>query len=162
MNFANALGFIGVGIALAVAPVAAPGLFPHTAIDGSSTRALWVEVVGAAQIGLGLISLCGRYAARRFAFSAPPAREPASLEIDAGVIVVERVATPEAEGSVVLHGEHAELWRALNQALRHHGHARQLAAGLVQLAHAHSPAAEGGDNVVAFGAAAHKQTAAAA
>jgi hypothetical protein len=63
MNCANAAGFLFLGIAMWLSPTVMPGLFQHTAIDGSSTRALWVQVMGCVQALIGtaylLQSWCG-------------------------------------------------------------------------------------------------------
>jgi len=149
MNRTNSFGFIAVGFILCLAPLLAPGLFPHTALDGSSTRALWVEVMGAVQVGVGLICWLKDWMTTAVRNTAP-ADAPGAWGTAANdsVLVVERVETPEPEGSVTLHGEHAELWLAFNHALRNDGHARQLAARLVAVAQAAAvPEAE---NVIPF------------
>jgi len=38
---------------MVLAPFVAPHAFPATAIDGTSTRALWVQVMGIVQASLG-------------------------------------------------------------------------------------------------------------
>jgi hypothetical protein len=53
MNCANASGFFGLGLVMWLLPLLFPGLFPHTAIDGSSTRALWTATMGVVQCALG-------------------------------------------------------------------------------------------------------------
>jgi hypothetical protein len=154
MNCTNALGFLVAGLVLLLAPAAAPTLFPHTAIDGSSTRALWIEVMGWAQIGVATLYCLTQYVrGHRPALAAydRPAAVAYTATERTEVLVVERVRTPEPEGSVVLHGSHAELWCAVNQALRHDGHARQLAARLVELAQAAAAGLESTPaNVIAF------------
>lgn len=54
MNFSNALGFVGLGLTMWLLPLLAPGWFPHRAVDGSSTRALWCELMGLLQFGMGM------------------------------------------------------------------------------------------------------------
>lgn len=54
MNFANAIAFVGIGSAMWLLPLLAPSLFPHTAIDGSSTRALWTQFMGTLQCAIGV------------------------------------------------------------------------------------------------------------
>lgn len=54
MNSANAFGFLGVGLAMWLLPALAPSWFTHVAIDGSSTRALWLQVMGPVQVAIGL------------------------------------------------------------------------------------------------------------
>jgi hypothetical protein len=164
MNFANALGFIGVGVAFVVAPFAAPALFPHQGIDGSSTRALWTGVMGLVQIGLGLTYVLSQFGRSRTTATQSPRVPAAMTEADVQTVVyVDRTPAAEPEGSVTLHGEHAELWRAFHFALRNDGQARQLAARLVALASADGDPALTGNKVVAFAPnAAEPQTDAAA
>lgn len=148
MNSANALSFLTLGIAMWALPVVFPGWFPATALDGSSTRALWLEVMGLVQAGLGAWYLLSQYApAFRRATSAQPDAERgrdavaalAAREADYATPLAEPrgfAPTPEPVGSITLQGEHAELWRAINQALRADGHVRQLAARLTSLVQA--------------------------
>ena len=53
MNTANALGFAVFGLTLALLPSMAPGGFPPTGFDGTSASALWLRVVGYAQVAIG-------------------------------------------------------------------------------------------------------------
>jgi hypothetical protein len=54
MNDSNALIFSLIGTAMELLPKAFPSWFPPTGCDQSSARALWLCVMGAVQIGLGL------------------------------------------------------------------------------------------------------------
>lgn len=54
MNFRHALGFFSVGAVFALLPWFAPGLFPATGMDGSSTRMIWLQIMSVVQLGLGL------------------------------------------------------------------------------------------------------------
>ena len=54
MNFRRALGFFAVGAVFALLPRIAPGLFPATGADGSSTRMIWLQIMSLLQMGLGL------------------------------------------------------------------------------------------------------------
>jgi hypothetical protein len=53
MTTANARGFLFLGLAMALLPMAASGAFPPTGIDGSNTRALWLGLVGWVQMAIG-------------------------------------------------------------------------------------------------------------
>lgn len=53
MNTANASGFFGLGLVMWLLPLLAPGWFPHVAVDGSSTRALWIQAMGMVQCCIG-------------------------------------------------------------------------------------------------------------
>lgn len=66
MNNANAFGFSLFGLTLALLPVVAPGGFPPSGFDGTSASALWLEVVGSAQVAIGAVWL-GQAAISRFA-----------------------------------------------------------------------------------------------
>jgi hypothetical protein len=54
MNATNALLFAVFGFAMEIAPRAFPSFFPHTGGDQYSGRALWLFVMGAAQITVGV------------------------------------------------------------------------------------------------------------
>lgn len=149
MNSANAIGFVALGLAMWLLPSVAPAYFPHSAVDGSSTRALWLEVMGLFQLGLGLVYLVNQYAhVARGRQSAPTEtagvpQAAAAVEAELGATlaavslartnVQANSAAAEPVGSVILHGEHAALWRAFNDALRADGHVRQLAARLASM-----------------------------
>lgn len=53
MNDLNALLFAVIGLVMEALPAAFPGWFPPSHADQSSTRALWLEVMGAVQVALG-------------------------------------------------------------------------------------------------------------
>ena len=53
MNAHNAWGFFSFGLVMGLLPVLAPAWFPPIGIDGSSGRALWLELMGAVQVALG-------------------------------------------------------------------------------------------------------------
>lgn len=149
MNSANAVGFVALGLALWLLPSVAPAWFPHSAVDGSSTRALWLEVMGLVQLGLGASYLLnqyvrigrGRQSAPTETAAVPQAASAVEAELGATLAAmslarVNKQATSaavEPVGSVTLHGEHAALWRAFNAAMRADGHARQLAARLASM-----------------------------
>ncbi len=163
MNFANALGFVGFGITMWLLPHLAPGWFPHTAIDGSSTRALWVQMMGFVQCTLGLgfalhhatyplISWARNYARTRRPASAP-AWEPSAARTETTVAFENAAAIalparasaaianplPEFDGSVTLHGEYASLWRALNGALPQGEELARLTARVNAVVRGHGP-----------------------
>ncbi len=53
MTLRNAGGFLSFGLVMGLLPLLAPSWFPRTGIDGTSTRALWLEVMGVMQTLLG-------------------------------------------------------------------------------------------------------------
>ncbi len=148
MNSANAIGFVALGLAMWLLPSVAPAWFPPAAVDGSSTRALWLEVMGLVQLGCGASYVIHQYAriGRRrqsnpAAIAVPQA--PSTLEAELGATLAavslaqanEHATSAAAEpvGSVTLHGEHAALWRAFHDAMRADGQVRQLAARLASM-----------------------------
>jgi hypothetical protein len=54
MNSSNAITFAIVGCLMEVLPHAFPSLFPPTGGSEASCRALWLTVMGAVQVSLGL------------------------------------------------------------------------------------------------------------
>lgn len=54
MNDLNAFLFSAIGFVLEILPAAFPAWFPHTGADSASARALWLDVMGAVQISIGL------------------------------------------------------------------------------------------------------------
>jgi hypothetical protein len=64
MTTTNALGFIVLGLGMLLVPADIPQLFPINAGDGSSTSALWLELMGPLQFLLGL-AVAGRNEAIR-------------------------------------------------------------------------------------------------
>jgi hypothetical protein len=54
MNATNALAFAALGSLMELLPRVFPSWFPPTGADESSCRALWLAVMGATQITLGL------------------------------------------------------------------------------------------------------------
>ncbi|HMD62314.1 MAG TPA: hypothetical protein VKG78_12830 [Opitutaceae bacterium] len=54
MNGSNAIIFSLIGSAMEALPIAFPSWFLPMGADHSSARALWLDTMGAAQIGLGL------------------------------------------------------------------------------------------------------------
>lgn len=53
MNLRNAWGFLSFGLVMGLLPVLAPTWFPPTGTDGTSARALWLELMGVVQTLLG-------------------------------------------------------------------------------------------------------------
>lgn len=76
MNNSNALGFLTVGLTMCLLPAVVPGWFPHVAVDGTSTRALWSEVMGVVQccLALGFLVRQGVLAAAGWVRDLAPAR----------------------------------------------------------------------------------------
>jgi hypothetical protein len=54
VNDINALIFTTIGLIMGALPTLFPSHFPPTGADSASTRALWLNVMGAAQIILGV------------------------------------------------------------------------------------------------------------
>ncbi|MEO7598969.1 MAG: hypothetical protein ABIV50_08550 [Opitutus sp.] len=54
MNLRPALGFFAVGAVCALLPRFAPGVCPFTAVDGSSTRMIWLQIMSTLLMGIGL------------------------------------------------------------------------------------------------------------
>jgi hypothetical protein len=57
MKSNDALGFFSLGLAMTLLPILFPGLFPPNASDGSSTSALWLEIMGLLNTLLGGVHL---------------------------------------------------------------------------------------------------------
>jgi len=55
MTTTNALGFMLLGLGMFFAPAEAAAFFPVDAGDGSSTSALWLELMGPSNFLLGLV-----------------------------------------------------------------------------------------------------------
>src|ERR1043166_1891116 len=138
MNTGNALGFLGFGAIMGLLPAVAPSWFPATGIDGSSARALWLQMMGVVQATMGLFFLVRLQlipAAIRWLASE---LRPAAVLTNAPVPANAASVTPfplsaalarseqrtllagerlETNGAVTLRGKHAALWRALKVAL---------------------------------------------
>ncbi len=54
MNLANALVFAALGWVMEMIPKAFPSCFSHLGPDGTNTRALWLGLMGALQLTIGL------------------------------------------------------------------------------------------------------------
>jgi hypothetical protein len=74
MNDLNAAIFALIGFVMELLPAAFPSWFPPTGADQSSARALWLDIMGAVQAGLGLGYMARAhvvpFAARMFAVTA--------------------------------------------------------------------------------------------
>ncbi|HVU35879.1 MAG TPA: hypothetical protein VHE61_20735 [Opitutaceae bacterium] len=145
MNNGNALGFVVFGAVMWLLPIAAPGWFPHGAVDGTSARAIWIELMGTVELVLGLSFLVHRWcvpAVQRW-ISLGEARgalatgdwqsagfSPNLLAVDATAF--EPAFVPAAGlaevGSVTLRGEQAALWLAISRALPDDGNVTEFIA----------------------------------
>jgi hypothetical protein len=96
MNFTNAVGFVVFGITSLLLPRIVPAWFAQLAVDGSSTRALWVQFMGFVQLGIGI--------AQVFAQVRAWALEPRSVPATQGVgpAVPSRATAPRALQPVML------------------------------------------------------------
>jgi hypothetical protein len=54
MNALNALVFAALGSAMEILPKAFPSWFPPTGCDQASARAIWLALMGAVQISVGV------------------------------------------------------------------------------------------------------------
>jgi hypothetical protein len=54
MNAFNAVVFTAFGSAMEILPKVFPSWFPPTGSDQASTRALWLAIMGAVQISIGI------------------------------------------------------------------------------------------------------------
>ena len=76
MNNRNAWGFVSFGTVMSLLPLLAPAWFPPTGIDGASTRAIWLEVMGVFQLLLGGVRVLWHAVVPAFvrwlAFTPPP------------------------------------------------------------------------------------------
>src|SRR5678815_6109437 len=54
MNIGNASGFFVFGVAMWLLPNIAPDLFPRSGMDGSSARAMWIQVMAVVHATIGL------------------------------------------------------------------------------------------------------------
>jgi hypothetical protein len=86
MNTGNSLGFLLFAVAMGSLPAVAPGWFPPTGLDGSSGRALWLEVMALVQGGWGGFYLFSRWvipAASRATAYLPQRKVPAGAMLPA-------------------------------------------------------------------------------
>jgi hypothetical protein len=86
MNTGNALGFLLFAVVTGFLPALAPGWFPPTGTDGTSGRALWLEIMALVQGGWGTSYLFSRWivpAAGRAAVYLPRRKVPAGSMLPA-------------------------------------------------------------------------------
>src|SRR5688500_2840565 len=130
MNTGNASGFLLFGVVMWILPDVAPDLFPRQSVDGSSARALWVQVMGLVQLAIGfgfLVQLAVWPRLTRW-LATEPAMEPvwtrdpvpanamaamAALSEQSALFAAQRF---EPNGVVALRGKYATLWGALKVA----------------------------------------------
>lgn len=143
MNTGNACGFFLLGLAMWFLPLWAPEYFPANGLDGSSTRALWLQTVGVLQaaIGAAFIVTLGILPAVKGWLASEPALQPrwknapvpadaapvvpftADEELAAGVALLQQRGLVSADGGfeadrvVPFRREDAPLGRALEVAL---------------------------------------------
>jgi hypothetical protein len=81
MNAINALAFAVLGTLMELLPRAFPSCFPHTGSDQASCRALWLAVMGATQliVGLGFLLTVHALPAVRSFFVRVPATDSGTL-----------------------------------------------------------------------------------
>jgi hypothetical protein len=83
MNALNALAFAAMGAVMEALPRIFPAWFPPTGSDQSSTRALWLTLMGAVQISLGAGFIFRAHFVPLFirAFSSAPATESGTFAL---------------------------------------------------------------------------------
>lgn len=83
MNATNALAFAILGSLMEILPRAFPSWFPPTGSDAASRRALWLAVMGAVQItlGIGFLATAHAYPLVGRLFSRVPAREAGTMAL---------------------------------------------------------------------------------
>jgi hypothetical protein len=86
MNIRDAWGFLSFGLVMGLLPSFAPAWFPPTGIDGSSARAMWLELMGAVQTSLGggrvLWPMVGPAVTRWLAYVPPMPATVAPFELE--------------------------------------------------------------------------------
>jgi hypothetical protein len=92
MNAQNALIFTFIGSVMEFLPVLLPSWFPRNCADQASTRALWLGVMGAAQIAMGVGFIIWAHALPAFAriFSGVPAGEQLPLPLPSSGVAAGR------------------------------------------------------------------------
>jgi hypothetical protein len=132
MNIGNAFGFVGFGLVMWLLPALAPQWFPATSIDGSSARALWIQIMAVVQGAIGAIFLLRlsvlpkfvRWLGEEPALAAswrrgavPTEAVPVDLQAAEAELLQQSALLAarelEANGRVSLRSQHAALWRAL-------------------------------------------------
>jgi hypothetical protein len=83
MNALNAIVFAALGLSMEALPKLFPSWFPPTGSDQSSTRALWLAVMGAVQVTIGIGFIVRAYVIPAFlrVFSSAHATEPGALAL---------------------------------------------------------------------------------
>ena len=135
MSTGNASGFLLFGLAMGLFPNLAPDLFPPNGLDGSSARAMWIQVMAIVQVTIGLGFLLQlevwprllRWLTTEPAVQPLWGREPVpanavpvegialgGTELEQGALVAARGL--ESNRMVSLRRKHAALWRALKVA----------------------------------------------
>lgn len=132
MNTRSASAFLVIGLVMWIMPSVAPALFPRTGIDGSSARALWLQLMAVVHVFFGGTYLLQTEVVPSFVrwLAAEPAPQPVWEPVPANVLPFFEVATGEAVAEqgipvlaafepaqvVTLTGKHPTLWRTLKQA----------------------------------------------
>ena len=132
MNTGNAFGFVLFGATMWFLPTVAPEMFPRNSLDGSSARALWLQVMGLVQVAMGAAFVLQMEIWPRVSrwLSTAPAMEPVwshepvpanavALDLGAAEVALSEqralfaARRLEPDGLVSLRGKHATLWSAL-------------------------------------------------
>jgi hypothetical protein len=100
MNIRNAWGFLSFGLVMGLLPLLAPTWFPPTGIDGSSARAMWLQLMGVVQTALGGVVVLGQFvvpvAIRWLAFVPPTPAMLLPFEQEAAEPEFDEASTAEA------------------------------------------------------------------
>src|SRR5687767_10234539 len=135
MSTGNASGFLLFGLAMWVSPTVAPDLFPKNGLDGSSARAMWIQLMAVVQVtvGLGFLLQLELWPRLLRWLTSEPAAQPVwgRDPVSANAVPVEGVSFArgrseqgallaarglQSNGLVAFRGMHAALWRALKVA----------------------------------------------
>jgi hypothetical protein len=155
MNIGNASGFFVFGVAMWLLPNIAPDLFPRSGMDGSSARAMWIQVmavvhatIGLSYLLLPLFAALARWVAAEPAIQGiwrqqpvPADAQPIDLAAADAALSQQRALFAahrlESDGMVTLRGKHAPLWRALKVAFLDEERFMHFLERLRFLAHGH-------------------------
>ena len=107
MNNRNAWGFLSFGFIMGLLPLLKSEWFPPTGVDGTSTRVIWLELMGIIQLllgGTGVIWLGAIPAAIHWLAFTPPPPSPVApviaFEIETELPDAEPVASLDFEESM--------------------------------------------------------------
>jgi hypothetical protein len=135
MNIGNASCFLLSGVMMGLLPSLAPDLFPRSGLDGSSARAMWIQLMGMVNATLGVVFigrqsilpwferwLASEPAAQPVWHHAPVPANATPIELAVAQTISAQPALFELDGlepemaAVTLRGRQAALWNSLKDA----------------------------------------------